>query len=118
MPCRRARTSSPERAGEQQVRCVLDQASWLLCGRRTWKGDGPGCQVARGSEVGLNRWGWRRGGGRRRRGRRWTRQNLVTGLPLEERERGLGLSWVSSLVKGSVGILPKKEDAGDLGQKV
>lgn len=42
----------------------------------------------------------------------------MTGLPLEERERGLGLSWVSSLVKGSVGILPKKEDAGDLGQKV
>lgn len=47
--------------GEQQVRYILGQASWLLCGRATWAGDGSGCQVALRCEVGLNQWGWRGG---------------------------------------------------------
>lgn len=33
----------------------------------------------------------------------------------EEVGGGSGEFWVSSLVKGSARILPKKEDAGDLG---
>lgn len=32
-----------------------------------------------------------------------------------EERGGSGEFWVSSLVKGSARILPKKEDAGDLG---
>lgn len=32
-----------------------------------------------------------------------------------EERGGSGKFWVSSLVKGSARILPKKEDAGDLG---
>lgn len=38
--------------GERQVRYILGQASWLLCRRATWAGDGSGCQVALRCEVG------------------------------------------------------------------